>query len=89
MVVVCEGVEKSRHTGAFQLGEGRLDGKVERTFADTVLNDVLYARTVLWNGEEACGAEVFRVVAFEAEHFHAARMTESLCRDSDLCDFCC
>ena len=89
MVVVSEGVEKRRHAGAFQFGEGRLDRKVKRAFADTMFDDVLDAGTILWNGKKACGAEIFRVVAFEAEHFHAAWMAESLGRDAKLRDFRC
>ena len=41
MVVVGECVENGRHAGAFQLGEGRSDGKMDRAFADAMLNDVL------------------------------------------------
>ena len=89
MIVIGESVEERRHAGTFQLGEWRFDGKVERAFADTVLDNVLDARTVLWDGEKACGAEIFPVVAFEAEHFHAARMSESPRRDSELYDFRC
>ena len=89
MVVVGEGVEDGRHAGAFEFGEGRLYGKVERAFADAMLDDMLDARTVLRDGEKRRRAEIFRVVAFEAEHFHAAWMAESLGHDAKLRDFRC
>ena len=89
MVVVGERVEDGRHARTLQFGEGRLHGKVERTFADAMLDDMLDARTVLRDGEKRCRAEIFRVIAFEAEHFHAAWMAESLGHDAKLRDFRC
>ena len=89
VVVVGERVEEGRHARALQFGERRLHGEVERTFADAMLDDMLDARTVLRDGEKRRRAEVFRIVAFETEHFHAARMAESLGRDAKLRDFRC
>ena len=43
VVVVGEGIEKRCHACPFKFGEGRLDGKMERSFADAMFDDVLNA----------------------------------------------
>ena len=43
VVVVGKGVEKRCHACPFKFGEGGLDGKMERSFADAMFDDVLDA----------------------------------------------